>query len=83
MSHTPVIVVHGGAGSHALIVHDAVARAQIEDGVKAAARAGYGVLQSGGSALDAVEAAAVSLEDNPIFNAGKSMNSLASGVVIT
>ena len=33
--------------------------------------AGYGVLESGGSALDAVTAAVVSLEDAPQFNAGK------------
>jgi len=35
-----------------------------------AARVGYSVLQSTGSALDAVEAAVVELENNPIFNAG-------------
>jgi hypothetical protein len=40
-------------------------------GVSDAARAGYAILLSNGTALDAVEAAVVSLEDNPIFNAGK------------
>jgi hypothetical protein len=29
------------------------------------------VLQAGGSAVDAVEAAVVALEDEPLFNAGK------------
>ncbi|RYD88012.1 MAG: isoaspartyl peptidase/L-asparaginase, partial [Sphingobacteriales bacterium] len=32
---------------------------------------GYKVLEKGGSALDAVEAAVRSLEDNPLFNAGR------------
>jgi len=39
-------------------------------GVKAAAKAGYDVLKSGGGALDAVEAAVRSMEDNTVFNAG-------------
>ncbi|XP_038152377.1 hyphally-regulated protein-like [Cyprinodon tularosa] len=39
-------------------------------GVKAAARHGSSVLRSGGSALDAVEAAVKALEDNTVFNAG-------------
>ena len=40
------------------------------DGMKAAAQAGRAVLKGGGSALDAVCATVVRLEDNPIFNAG-------------
>jgi len=39
-------------------------------GVSAAVRAGYHILNRGGSALDAVEAAVVEMENNPIFNAG-------------
>lgn len=70
MSFTPAIVAHGGAGTHALVLHDKVGRTEITDGVKAAARAGYILLQAGGSALDAVEEAAKALENNPIFNAG-------------
>jgi L-asparaginase / beta-aspartyl-peptidase len=35
-----------------------------------AADAGFSVLGKGGKALDAVEAAVVSMEDNPMFNAG-------------
>lgn len=59
------ILVHGGAGP----VGDDDGRAFTE-GCLAAARAGYAVLQRGGSALDAVVAAAVVLEDDPLFNAG-------------
>lgn len=40
-------------------------------GVETAARAGWQVLTAGGSAVDAVEAAVVSLEDNPVFDAGR------------
>ncbi|XP_063048380.1 isoaspartyl peptidase/L-asparaginase [Engraulis encrasicolus] len=61
----PVVVVHGGAWA----IPDELSRASV-DGVKAAARAGYAVLEKGASALDAVEAATRSLEDNPAFDAG-------------
>ena len=66
----PVVIVHGGAGTHAAIVGDPDARAATETGVVQAARIGYGILVRGGSSLDAVEAAVISLEDNPTFNAG-------------
>jgi L-asparaginase / beta-aspartyl-peptidase len=61
----PAIIVHGGAGS---IKDDSLPRRL--DGCKEAALAGWQVLQQSGSALDAVEAAVVVLEDNPLFNAG-------------
>ncbi|XP_029690819.1 isoaspartyl peptidase/L-asparaginase-like isoform X2 [Takifugu rubripes] len=60
-----VVVVHGGAGS----VPDKFAKAVV-DGVKMAALDGFSVLERGGSALDAVEAAVRNLEDNVTFNAG-------------
>ena len=59
------IVVHGGAGDI-----PTERRAAAHDGCQEAARIGWRVLQQGGSALDAVEAAVRSLEDNPLFNAG-------------
>jgi beta-aspartyl-peptidase (threonine type) len=40
-------------------------------GLRAAAEAGWRVLAAGGAALDAVEAAAIALEDDPLFNAGR------------
>jgi beta-aspartyl-peptidase (threonine type) len=59
------IIVHGGAG---LVTPE---RAEgVQQGCKEAALAGWRILQAGGSALDAVEAAVRSLEDNPMFNAG-------------
>ena len=59
------IIVHGGAGDIAQ-----ERRAAAHAGCQEAARIGWRILQNGGSALDAVEAAARSLEDNPLFNAG-------------
>jgi L-asparaginase / beta-aspartyl-peptidase len=59
------IIVHGGAGT---IASDRFEAAQA--GCKDAAIAGWRVLQAGGTALDAVEAAVRVLEDNPVFNAG-------------
>lgn len=61
----PVIVVHGGAG----LWRPERRRAGIL-GVKEAAKAGFEILQKGGAAIDAVETAVISMEDNEIFNAG-------------
>lgn len=58
------ILVHGGAGRAGGDV-DAM-----HAGCTAAANAGYAILQTGGSALDAVARAVAILEDNPLFNAG-------------
>src|SRR5712691_6280561 len=61
----PAIVVHGGAGTPP----DADPAPYLE-GCRNAAKAGLRVLVQGGSALDAAQAAAVVLEDDPSFNAG-------------
>ena len=58
------IIVHGGAGK---ISADRFDPAQA--GCKEATLAGWRILQDGGSALEAVETAVRSLEDNPNFNA--------------
>ncbi|RLI22113.1 asparaginase [Candidatus Bathyarchaeota archaeon] len=62
----PVIVVHGGAGTW----HPERQSPGIK-GAKEAALEGFKILKAGGSALDAVEAAVMSLEDNEVFNAGR------------
>jgi L-asparaginase / beta-aspartyl-peptidase len=64
----PLIVVHGGAGDRAPHGPGAAAARR---GCQRAARAGFAILRAGGSALDAVEAAVRSLEDDPSFNAGR------------
>lgn len=61
----PVIVVHGGAKT---ITDDKIAAN--DAGCRAAAEAGWVVLQSGGSAAEAVEAAIRVLESDQTFNAG-------------
>ncbi|HEX4919494.1 MAG TPA: isoaspartyl peptidase/L-asparaginase [Candidatus Bathyarchaeia archaeon] len=61
----PAIIVHGGAGDWPTELHMAAT-----SGTAKAAGIGFDVLLGHGSALDAVQAAVVSLEDNPIFNAG-------------
>ncbi len=60
------IVVHGGAGN----IPENNAHLY-SSGVKKAAEIGLNVLRSGGSALDAVEAAVRYMEDDPTFDAGK------------
>jgi len=60
----PVIAVHGGAGEW----QPERRKAGIA-GVKTAAKTGFDVLKKKG-AIDAVEAAVESMEDDPVFNAG-------------
>ncbi|MGB9135040.1 MAG: isoaspartyl peptidase/L-asparaginase [Candidatus Bathyarchaeia archaeon] len=59
------IIVHGGAGEW----HQERQEAGIA-GIKAAVRIGFDTMKSGDSALDAVESAVMSMEDNEVFNAG-------------
>jgi L-asparaginase / beta-aspartyl-peptidase len=61
----PSLIVHGGAWD---ISDDAVP--VCISGCERALAAGWQILQSGGSALDAIEAAIVILEDDPVFDAG-------------
>ena len=65
------LVIHGGAGVIERASLDAQAEREIRAALDAALDAGHAVLARGGSALDAVEAAVVSLEEQPRFNAGK------------
>eukprot|EP00040_Diaphanoeca_grandis_P041770 m.263471 g.263471 ORF g.263471 m.263471 type:complete len:339 (-) comp50556_c0_seq1:266-1282(-) len=59
------IIVHGGA--YAIPDH---LRTQATEGCDAASTIGYAVLAKGGTAIEAVEAAVNSLENNIYFNAG-------------
>jgi L-asparaginase / beta-aspartyl-peptidase len=59
------LIAHGGAGNWRPGSED-----DAVDAIQAAVEKGRGVLRAGGSALDAVCATVVALEDNPIFNAG-------------
>ncbi len=79
----PAIAVHGGAGN--LGADDPAtsggAGAPRLEGVRRAAEEGWRVLERGGSALDAVEAAVRILEDDPTFNAGTGACLTAAGDV--
>lgn len=66
-----VMVIHGGAGTILKKNMSDELEAQYKEALKNALSAGYVVIQSEGSSLDAVEAAVKVLEDNPLFNAGK------------
>jgi beta-aspartyl-peptidase (threonine type) len=61
----PSLIVHGGAWD---IPDEAIDACN--DGCLRALRAGWGVLANGGHALDAIEAAVMVLEDDPVFDAG-------------
>ncbi len=65
------LLIHGGAGVMRRAEMTPEADAQYRAGLSEALEAGSKVLASGGSSLDAVEAAVRILEDNPDFNAGK------------
>lgn len=66
-----VLVVHGGAGTITRQNMTPEREAQYRSGLEAALLAGYQIIQDGGDALDAVEAAVRILEDDSLFNAGK------------
>ena len=65
------IAIHGGAGTIARHLLNEEKQQQYEEGLQAALDAGFSVLAKDGSALDAVTAAVISLEDCPLFNAGR------------
>jgi L-asparaginase / beta-aspartyl-peptidase len=65
------IAIHGGAGT---ILRDEMTpelERAYTDGLKQALDVSYAVLQQGGTAVNAVKAAVVILEDNELFNAGR------------
>src|SRR5438067_8295895 len=61
----PALIVHGGAWD----IPDEALEA-CKSGCHRALAAGWSILSRGGSALDAIEAAIVALEDDPVFDAG-------------
>ncbi|HXS54593.1 MAG TPA: isoaspartyl peptidase/L-asparaginase [Hanamia sp.] len=69
--HKISIAIHGGAGT--ILKEDMTP--ELEEAYRLALsdalNAGYAVLEIGGTAVHAVKAAVVVMEDNPLFNAGK------------
>lgn len=66
-----VLVIHGGAGTILKSQMTPQREKAYTDALNVALEKGYAILKNGGTALDAVEMAVRSLEDNPLFNAGK------------
>lgn len=71
MNKPYTIVIHGGAGTLVKGLMTEALEAEYKNALQAALDAGTNVLEQKGTALDAVEAAVVMLEDSPLFNAGK------------
>ena len=65
------LAIHGGAGNITPAMMNAQQEEEYNIGLTAALDAGYKVLAGGGSSMDAVVAAIIELENNPIFNAGR------------
>jgi len=65
------LLVHGGAGTILPSAMTPKLEDDYKEGLKSALEIGHSILSKGGSSLLAVEAAVKSLEDNPLFNAGK------------
>src|SRR5215467_75845 len=72
----PSLIVHGGAWD---MPDEAVD--PCKQGCLDALGEGWKILASGGSALDAVEAAVISLENNPLYDAGFGSHLNAEGKV--
>ena len=66
MSRRCALAIHGGAG-----FSRKTAPQPYQAGLLRALHAGWSILSAGGSSLDAVSAAVVALEDDPLFNAGR------------
>ena len=71
------LIVHGGAGSRGPADERRARKRAIMNAIKA----GASILRDGGSALDAVIACVVILEDDPLFNAGYGSTLNGDGVV--
>jgi L-asparaginase / beta-aspartyl-peptidase len=63
------IAIHGGAGADTRFIRENLEL--YKSGLEAAVLHGHRLLQSGASAVDAVQETVKILEDNPVFNAGR------------
>lgn len=70
MNTTPVIAIHGGAGTIAAVAADAASAQPYREALHAIVAAAQAALLRGAPALDAVCLAVEMLEDCPLFNAG-------------
>ncbi|WP_417480030.1 isoaspartyl peptidase/L-asparaginase family protein [Maricaulis maris] len=73
------LVIHGGAGVIERGAMTPEREAEYRDAMNTALVRGEAVLNSGGSALDAIEAVIHGMEDDPLFNAGRGAVFTAAG----
>jgi beta-aspartyl-peptidase (threonine type) len=66
-----ILAIHGGAGVIRKGMLGPEQEAAYHQALETALKAGYLILEKGGTSLDAVTAAVASLEDCPLFNAGR------------
>ncbi|QDA61785.1 isoaspartyl peptidase/L-asparaginase family protein [Hymenobacter jejuensis] len=71
MTNKLALAIHGGAGTIARATLTSEAETAYRAALQTALEVGYAVLTAGGPALEAVEMAVRSLEDCPLFNAGR------------
>jgi beta-aspartyl-peptidase (threonine type) len=74
------LAIHGGAGTLPRAEAGDAVQLKYRAGLAAALDAGFAVLETGGTSLDAVTRAVVVLEDNPLFNAGHGAVFTADGI---
>jgi beta-aspartyl-peptidase (threonine type) len=79
MNATPVIAIHGGAGTLLRHAMNAETEGRYHTALSDILSAGERILAAGGSALDAVTEAVRLLEDCPLFNAGHGAVFTAAG----
>ncbi len=77
----PALAIHGGAGLIRRATLSDAREAACREALAAALGAGWAILDAGGDATDAVEAAVVALEEAPTFNAGRGAVLAAGGRV--
>ncbi len=65
------LAIHGGAGTITKTSMTEELENEYREGLRKSLQAGWGILQNGGTSLDAVEASVIVLEDCPLFNAGR------------
>ena len=75
------LVIHGGAGAMRPMNGDPRHEQSAREGLRTALDSGAAILESGGTAIDAVEGSVRMLEDDPCFNAGRGSVLTSEGVI--
>ena len=65
------LAIHGGAGTLVKGMMTPDLETQYKIALQNALDKGFSILEKGGTAIDAIEKAVITLEDSPLFNAGK------------